>query len=1580
MRHKLMIFPVICLLLLLFFNLSVAASTAEDNNTLEIIDPQMDFIEEGEESVNPASLSLSIESDILDLAGRGINFKLTRIKMLAGPDYPLRINRGWCFGGIPVYFDRKLILTDGRVFDFDIDSAGKVDCGDIIVERDPDGVIKFSNGLKIVLVDRSQWRQKIIDPNGNAIEVAFAKIEDGNSGTARWRLSSIKDSIGREFRFKFTPSQWCLCFGVTQTMRDGAKKDILNIDYNGDNTQVVDGFYFEKDLSFTDAGGRTTNYAWDSESDYKITYPNGCVSEYLLSNLKITNHNIYQKGANSPERTTIYRGTDQYGDFFKNVTVNDGTNIKKYIFRCGYVVSEATYDISASTLREKIIKAYTYLKDPRKSGHYNAYPTVISRYSTDSNGNLNSVPATYNYTYDAYHNITSITGPYGAQTLMSYANSDFDITKAVKEATVKVSGMIVLTPESIFKMKYGEDKIILNITNIALDDSTLTETYKVTYQDPAVASGCQPPLYQAGIGYHQMTAQATLVKDPVNNTAQLRQTHFNYDKTTGNLLQKSEVYDDGYLHTYYTYDSYGNMVTKTDANGNKLGYEYADTAAKPYESAYLTRVYNRDGTTIATYDYDFDTGTKTMATDPKGNIFRYEYDAGGRLTKEWQDNPDSNLGIARIITYDDVNSTVALKFGNAAAGWQEGLIRYDPIFGGPTVLQRKINGAWVTQKELAYDPKGRLASEQDAMRHKTTYQYDELDRKTLITRPDGSTTQLAYDGRTVITTDAKGNKREQTYDLLDRLVTVAESPDKGKTCYTTTYAYDSFYDYFRAKPVYHLVKTVNPQNAAIINTFDNLGRLIRTNYPQDGSNPITAATFLYDNVGNLKTKTDAKGCKTFSYEYFAGYRLKTVTEPDKRTVVYTYDANDNPLTQTVNDVNYTYAYDARNRVTDLTAKLDGITFLVKYDYDTFGRVTGITYPGRTNPVKYSYDELDRLTAIPGFVNSCSYDSDNKLTEMVYGNAVANTFTYDQNDRLTTISAGNLLGLTYDYDAVGNIAQINNDYYDYDGLNRLIWYGDQPQTNGTRWSYDGAGNISGKAVYLKGASQGETSFSYDLANRLWAQGATTYNNDAAGVRTAKAENGDTWSYVYDGGSRLTKVTRNAATLVENVYDSIGMRYRKVENGKTTYYIYNGTDPLIEYTPADGGYTYRIYAGKRAIAEERAGVVKFYHKDHLGSTRVVTDASGKKVAEYKYAPYGKKEIAIGSGTDYQFTDKSYEESLGLSYFGARFYDQEAGRFITVDPACDGINWYAYCYNNPLKYRDADGRMPHVVVIGGLGFVVGIASRFMQDVTSGEFSSFGTYMWYGGISAAGFALASVGNMPAAAAAIKAWQAEEVFRPLLIGMMSGTVEGIREKVIAAVNGSSGGSESSSDDGNQLPKGKVTVGPGEWGIPDENGNIDWRSLPDGDSGAGDDGPEGSDSKGTIICTELFRQGLMSKKIYQADQAFGKHLDEEYPLVLKGYYLWARPVVRNMRRSRLFTAVVHSIAKPWYLEMAHMTDKGFKGSFSGKIIMAIGIPLCWTIGFAISHKLLVTVLAVCFIVLMLRQKYQARNKIAAGWQ
>jgi len=99
-----------------------------------------------------------------------------------------------------------------------------------------------------------------------------------------------------------------------------------------------------------------------------------------------------------------------------------------------------------------------------------------------------------------------------------------------------------------------------------------------------------------------------------------------------------------------------------------------------------------------------------------------------------------------------------------------------------------------------------------------------------------------------------------------------------------------------------------------------------------------------------------------------------------------------------------------------------------------------------------------------------------------------------------------------------------------------------------------------------------------------------------------------------------------------------------------------------------------------------------------------------------------------------------------------------------------------------------------------------------------------------------------------------------------------------------------------------------------------------------------------VICAELHRQRLMDETIFTADEAFGRYLRDHQRDVLLGYQLWARPVVRWMQKSKTVTKIVASAATPWSYEMAYRMGTRDEGSFAGKILMDVGVPVCRAIG------------------------------------
>ena len=118
---------------------------------------------------------------------------------------------------------------------------------------------------------------------------------------------------------------------------------------------------------------------------------------------------------------------------------------------------------------------------------------------------------------------------------------------------------------------------------------------------------------------------------------------------------------------------------------------------------------------------------------------------------------------------------------------------------------------------------------------------------------------------------------------------------------------------------------------------------------------------------------------------------------------------------------------------------------------------------------------------------------------------------------------------------------------------------------------------------------------------------------------------------------------------------------------------------------------------AVAQDR---VTYYHTDHAGSPVAATDAGGEVLWRESYAPYGSRLMRQAPANELWFTGKREDATLGLHYFGARWYDADLGRFISIDPAgfdennIQLFNRYAYANNNPYGYVDPDGGLPFAI----------------------------------------------------------------------------------------------------------------------------------------------------------------------------------------------------------------------------------------------------------------------------------------------
>lgn len=129
------------------------------------------------------------------------------------------------------------------------------------------------------------------------------------------------------------------------------------------------------------------------------------------------------------------------------------------------------------------------------------------------------------------------------------------------------------------------------------------------------------------------------------------------------------------------------------------------------------------------------------------------------------------------------------------------------------------------------------------------------------------------------------------------------------------------------------------------------------------------------------------------------------------------------------------------------------------------------------------------------------------------------------------------------------------------------------------------------------------------------------------------------------------------------------------------------------------------------------IRWYIYDGLGSVLAEVDGDGVVTATNKLDVYGNVRATTGtSDSNHKFCGSlghtTEPDTGGLIYMRARWYDPAIGRFISEDPAGDGVNWYSYCDGNPVNAVDLDGRAVTLVgVLTGVALGAGLNMAFQS-----------------------------------------------------------------------------------------------------------------------------------------------------------------------------------------------------------------------------------------------------------------------------
>ena len=963
-----------------------------------------------------------------------------------------------------------------------------------------------------------------------------------------------------------------------------------------------------------------------------------------------------------------------------------------------------------------------------------------------------SSAATWHFTYDpATLGVATQTDPGGHVTSYSYAGGSYNPTSTTdalgRETTATYNSfeepLTVTSPSgTTTTYTYDSNGNVLTVSR-PLTGTSSTQTTADVYGDSAHPG--------------DLTSQT----DADGNTSQ-----FSYD-ADGNLVASTDALG---RKTTYAYDSIGRRTSMTSPRGNVSGATAASyTTTYAYNAlGELTRQVDPLGH-LTTDSYDGDQN-RTSTTDASGHVTTYSYDADNELTKvtradgttlaygyDKNGNQTSQTNAAGHTTsyaYDPLNRLISITdplgrttaYGYDGAGNRTSLT--DPAgritsYGydaGNELTSISYSDGKTPNVTYTYTADGQRATMADGT-GTTSYSYDSLDRITKVTDGAGKATGYGYDLDCNVTslTYPNGQTVSRSYDKASQLTGVTDWLG-----HTTSFGYDSDAD---------LTSQTFPNTVQTTAAYDNAGQLTSIT---DRSSSATLASFSYtrDNMGQVTSDT-ATGVPGTPQSY--GYTQLNQLASDNHAA-YGYDQASNP-TQLANGT--TQTFDAASELTASTTPAPAtpvtdqivpggkaspagtitsppvttksgdelILAFVSADGPSFLAVQKIT---RVTGGGLTWSLAARSDRAPGTAEVWQAHAASPLTAATI-TATLRTKGYRGTITVATFTnAGPAVGATASAASWSSPAAVS---LTTTKAGSLVWAAgtdgiqaaaqtpasgqtlvQQALDTRARTSYwvQSAGPVAAARTTVKIADTSPKRETWDLAAVEITESATggklttSYGYDSQGNRTSSTPAGKTaTTLTYDQANRLTGYGSTATY----AYNGDGLRMSKTVSGTATAFSWDqsGTLPLLI---ADGSDYYIYGPGGQAIEKVSGSTVTYLQADQQGSTRLLTDATGKVVGTYTYDPFGNVTGHTGTAsTPLQYDGQYTDAESGFQYLRARYYDPATSVFLSVDPAVNlTLAPYGYTGDNPLNRVDPAGLSWWDTVATGLGIVglgLGIAA---------------------------------------------------------------------------------------------------------------------------------------------------------------------------------------------------------------------------------------------------------------------------------
>ena len=794
----------------------------------------------------------------------------------------------------------------------------------------------------------------------------------------------------------------------------------------------------------------------------------------------------------------------------------------------------------------------------------------------------------------------------------------------------------------------------------------------------------------------------------------------NYEYSSGGRLERIINPNGGV--SAFSYDQVGNLVEQIDPRGFKITRKFnsnrkliEETVSPDGVAKYIRKfIYDNAGNlteevsangakTLHSYD-KYNRRTKTIL--PSGVEYSYAYDIGNRLIGKID-----TLGNKYEYEYNSMNN----------------------------VIREKNNGVIIATKD--YDLKGKLIKEADC-RGDHIWEYGEhgrLDREVL---PNGTEKFYSYNKSGAIESVSISNQGviEFSYDAFGR--EVSRTYQGGGSVHNVRKYFDGEGNLIRTNDNLQQIDYEYDDNNRRIRANDSSGRETRWEYDEAGniSNVVTpngaSWKYTYDGVGRVLSEKSPLGeIKQYSYD-LPNKSVKVVNE-NGESIVYSYDIAQRLLSIIENSTVETrmeYKDNTSVEIWDRTGKITESYRMghhVKTDYDQLqstvvrlldvqGNFCGFKIENEATGQIYGYtterfgDEV-LCQYFDGNIAKARYLPGGDLGAVSYPNGIIGTYSYDELARLVglkyTLGAETIAEYRCSYNNVGNVSQLicneRTAWYEYDALDRLVRMHDSEGFD-VGYRYDSMGNRLSSIT-----SSGTTTYSYDLAGKLLSSSGekvVSYKYDKCGRLIERTQDTEATRFGWTPQGKLERVVLPNNDIVEYRYHpTSGLCISRAVNGidNEKYIWVNGklVQTLDSNNRLSRGY---IAAGNEDAIAFTNGTASFsLLKDPFGNIAYVVSEDGSILNNYSYAPYGNLITEEESLTNcLRFSSKIYDKETGLYFFNDRWYDPDAGRFISPDPTpaklSEGV--YTFAMSNPTKYSDPSGlfvefRGPHRTYYGNI-----------------------------------------------------------------------------------------------------------------------------------------------------------------------------------------------------------------------------------------------------------------------------------------